>query len=323
MAINNLGYRSWSGQRSASLMRWSVITGTGVRRAWQSKWLRRMLLFAWLPAVWFGGGFFMWEQSLLYPEWRDGLMLFLRNMPQAGGLIGALDGYNPEHPEDARHAVWAWLLLSFFRYPQGFLMVLVVGLIAPALISQDIRSRAFLLYFSRPLTRREYILGKSATVWAYLLMITTVPALGLYLLGVLLSPDLSVVWATWDLPLRILAASAVLVIPTASLALCLSSMTQETRYAGFGWFAIWILGWFTYFIMTTVEMIASQQSQLADGTIKGWSYLSLYHTLGNVESWVFGFTALSDVALSAAILLLLTVVSNVVLLQRITAPMRV
>jgi ABC-type transport system involved in multi-copper enzyme maturation permease subunit len=281
-----------------------------------------MLLFAWLPAVWFGVGFFMWEQSLLYPEWRDGLSLFLRRMPRIDSLMQAMEGYETGNPQEARHAVWAWLLLSFFRYPQGLLMVLVVGLIAPSLISQDIRSRAFLLYFSRPLTRREYILGKSATVWAYLLMISTVPALGLYFLGVLLSPNLDVVWETWDLPLRILVASAVLVIPTGSLALCISSMTQETRYAGFAWFAVWILGWFTYGTMTAADAFSSQQPPPAGGEITAWSYVSLYHTLGHVESWVFGFAEFSDISVFATMLLLLTMVSNYLLLQRITAPMR-
>ena len=130
-------------------------------------------------------------------------------------------------------------------------------------------------------------------------------------------------WATWDLPLRILAASVVLVIPTASLALCLSSMTQETRYAGFAWFAVWILGWFTYGIMNAVEAIGEPQPVPGSDAITGWSYVSLYHTLGHVESWVFGFADFSDIAWFAAILLLITIVSNAVLLQRVTAPMRI
>lgn len=321
MAVHNVGYRGWSGQRTAGWTRCGVITATGFRRAWQSKWLRRMLFFAWLPAVWFGIGFFIFEQSILYPSWRDGLRIFVEGMPRMGELSDILRNTNLDHPEAGRHLVWAWLLSSFFRYPQGLLMVLVVGLIAPPLISQDVRSRAFLLYFSRPLTRAEYVIGKSATVWAYLLLISTLPALLLYLLGILLSPDLSVIAATWDLPFRVMAASAVLMLPTASLALCFSSMTQETRYAGFAWFAVWILGWFTYGVMTSAEAFGNDRP-LERGD-PPWSHLSLYHTLGRVESWVFGFSDFRDVALSALILVVLTVVANLVLVRRISAPMRV
>jgi ABC-type transport system involved in multi-copper enzyme maturation permease subunit len=321
LAVHNLGYRGWSGHRRPDWTRFLIVTSAGVRRAWQSRWLRRMLLLAWLPAVWFGVGFFAWEQSLLNSQWRDALLLFVRDMPRSGPLADVLDNYDLREPAAARHAVWAWLLQSFFRYPQGLLMVLVIGLIAPPLISQDIRSRAFLLYFSRPLTRLEYILGKVATICVYLLLISTLPALALYVLGVLLSPQLSVVQATWDLPLRILAASAVLIVPTASLALCLSSLTQESRYAGFAWFTIWILGWFTYGVMVSVETLGARTP--ADAPPTHWSHVSLYHTLGRVQSWLFGFGQFRDIVVPGLILLVITAVSLVVLWQRVAAPMRV
>jgi ABC-type transport system involved in multi-copper enzyme maturation permease subunit len=321
MAMHDLGYRGWTGALAPGWTRWLVITQTGVRRAWQSRWLRRMLLFAWFPAIWFGLGFFLWEQSMVNAEWRGPLRAFLRNVPNDSPLAEVLGSVNWDQQDAARHTVWAWLLLTFFRNPQGLLMVLAVGLIAPALISQDVRSRAFLLYFSRPVSRREYVLGKLTTVWVYLLMIATLPAVSLYVLGVLLSPNFSVIQATWDLPLRIFAASAVLMIPTATLALCLSSLTQESRYAGFAWFAIWILGTFTYLIMSTAETFGSA-GKLPQVQAK-WSHLSLYHTLGRVQSWIFGFTEFSDVVLSGLILIAITIVSVVVLFRRVAAPMQV
>jgi hypothetical protein len=51
-------------------------------------------------------------------------------------------------------------------------------------------------------------------------------------------------------------------------------------------------------------------------------YLSLYHTLGHVQSWVFGFAKFRDVAVSAALLVVITIASNVFLLRRISSPMR-
>jgi ABC-type transport system involved in multi-copper enzyme maturation permease subunit len=299
-----------------------VIARIGIRRAWQSRWLRRMMLLAWLPAVWFGVGFFIWEQSVLYPEWSRGLKPFLREMPQVEQLLAILERH--EDPTLARHEIWAWLLQSFFRYPQGVIMVLVVGLIAPPLISQDVRSRALLLYFSRPLTQIEYLLGKMAAVWFYLILMATLPALILYVLGVFLSPTLDVVQATWDLPLRILGASAVLIIPTASLALCISSLTEESRYAGFAWFAIWILGWFTYGVLASVESFSDHVSGHASSEhVTGWSHLSLYHTLGQVQRWVFGFANFRASQTSAALLVVITLVSLAITMRRIAAPMRV
>jgi hypothetical protein len=318
MAVHDLGYRGWSGRLVSPGTRWTVIAGTGVRLAWQSRWLRRMLFFAWLPALWFALGFFIFEQSTLRPEWRDAMTPFLLATPSTARPI--VDAMRADDSSTARHLVWGWLLHSFFRYPQGVIMVLVVGLIGPPLVSQDIRSRAFLLYFSRPLTSGEYMLGKLATIWFYLATIATTPALSLYVLGVLLSPNLEVVQATWDLPLRILAASAVLMIPTATLALCFSSLTQESRYASFAWFAVWIIGWFTYGLLVFAETVRNEGVFPADTT--KWSYFSLYHTLGRVQSWVFGFAEFDDTKISAAILVVVTVVSTLILLRRVSAPMR-
>lgn len=317
MAVHNLGYRPWRGQRAAGWQRWMVIAATGIRRAWQSTWLRRMVFVAWLPALWFAMGFFVWEQSLIDPQWRRGLETFVLQLPQDGSFSELLTEAISDDPEQARHTVWSGMLLSFFRYPQGVLMVLVVGIIAPPLISQDVRSRAFLLYFSRPTTRAEYVFGKSATLWFYLAMIATAPALSLYALGILLSPEISVVAATWDLPLRILASSTVLMIPTAALALCISSWTEESRYAAFGWFTACTLGWFTYGMMSSVE--ASQG--VADPGAR-WAALSLYHALGAVQSWIFGFTDFDEAKTEAFVLVVLTVVSLTLLSRRVNAPMR-
>ena len=320
MTVHDLGYRGWSGRLAPRFARPLVIANTGVRRAWQSRWLRRMLFFAWLPTLWFGLGFFIWEQSLLNDNWQGAVRQFLRGVPETSQLRAVVQDFDAADPAAARHGVWAWLLQSFFRNPQGVSMVLVVGLIAPSLISQDIRSRAFLLYFSRPLARSEYILGKFMTVWFYLMMITALPALSLYVLGILLSPQLDVVQATWDLPFRILAASAVLMIPTASLALCLSSLTQESRYAGFAWFTIWILGWFTYAAKMITAQVASGESTPVEAG--WWLHFSLYHTLGQVQNWIFGFADFQDVEIAAGILIVVTAVSLIILFNRVSAPMR-
>jgi ABC-2 type transport system permease protein len=349
--VHQLGYRTWSGRLESGWTRWLVISEAGIRRAWQSQWLKRTLFFAWVPAFWFALGFFFWEQAAQYEEWQPIVSQFLRGLPPDPVFDEVKESFQTGDLSSSRHTVWAWLLQTFFRYSQAVLMVLLIGLIAPPLISQDIRSRAFLLYFSRPLNRTEYLLGKLGSLWAFLALISAVPAIALYLIGVVLSPSLDVVWATWDLPIRIIGATVVLVLPTSALALCLSSMTQESRYAGFAWFAIWILGWFTYLSAQTAETIrAAQQTGVeaaqAQAEFPGmgpprrgrgpfrqrraavvpqsaWTNLSLYHTSGKVQSWVFGFAQLKDVYLSMIILSGLTIVSFAVLYYRISAPMRV
>ena len=318
MPINDLGYRPTKSGLESAAARWLVIADTGVRLAWKSQWLKRMLVLAWLPAAYLGFSIFLFEQSLA------GDAMATRNaieqLPNENEILADLSDMS--EPEQ-RHHVWALILLTLFRYPQGVLMVMLVGLLAPSLIARDLRSRAYLLYFSRPIDRLSYVLGKSAIVWVYVALATTLPALALYVVGVSLSPELSIVFDTWDLPIRILASSICLIIPTTLLALCFSSLTTESRYAAFAWFAVWALGWVAYLTLTIMEANRSG-SQLDASIVNKWTNVSLYHSLGQIQSFIFGVdpdasNLLGPVALWVAI----TVVSFLVLSRRVTAPLRV
>ena len=217
--------------------RFWVIAQTGIRLAWRNAWLRRLLFFAWLPAIYMAGLLFLYEQLRAQIEAR--IPVYTR-LPWLEGVPITGD----------RHQVWACLMWIFFRYIQLFPILLLVGQIAPPLVARDVRTKAFLLYFSRPLARFEYVLGKMVVVWGYLVMISALPAIALYVVGVLLSPEWKVVLSTWDLPLRSVAVSAVLIFPMTAVALAFSSLTSETRYATFAWFAFWAVGWATYWILT-------------------------------------------------------------------------
>jgi ABC-2 type transport system permease protein len=245
------------------------------------------LVLTWLPAVAAAAGFFLYEQSITQPELRRGLADFTRIV----GQDRAIRDLVMEEPEAARHQVWSILLLAFFRYPQALVMALIVGLIAPRLIAYDVRTRAYLLLFSRPIGVNEYVLGKLCVVWFYLAIITTVPALVLYLIGVFLSPDLGVVSQTWDLPLRVLAASVWLIVPTSLVALAFSSLTIDSRYAAFAWFAMWVLGWAAYSILTLVQISVQggpMRRRRWSADAAHWEFLSPYHILGRVQQWCFG-----------------------------------
>ena len=230
-----------------------------------------------------------------------------------------------------RHTIWSWLLMTFFRYPQGTLILFLLGYIAPGLISRDLRSRAYLLYFSRPIGRLEYIAGKMSTVICYIVMCSTIPALGLFVFSVMLSPDATAFLNTWDIIFRILAASLVLAIPLSSLVLMFSSLTHESRFATFAWFAVWALGEGAYWIIVSIK--ANQMAYAAGGEVSpadvmnsdmvnNWSFLSLHTTLGRVQSWVFGFETIDQVWPALLVLVFITVFSLVVLFRRVSAPIR-
>lgn len=324
MPIHNLGYREWKGELQSSSTRWLVVAGIGIRRAWQSAWLRRMMFFAWVPGVVMGFMIFVYEQSAKQGGEVQDIM-------SAGAMALAtyespetifkrirqerlLTGSRPSLGEE-RHIFWSSLLLIMFRRSQPLLLIPIVAVIAPPMISQDFRSRAFLLYFSRPLTKVQYIAGKAATISLFLMFVTMFPALLLYFVGVLLSPDISVLYATWDLPLRVILASLMIVIPCTALSLMLSSLTTESRYASFAWFAVWIFGHLTYVVIRSV-------ASPGDSSIV--QSLSLYETFNDLSSWILDpKLGVTHMETRFILLAVLTAVCSAVLYRRVSAPMEV
>lgn len=282
MPLHDVGYRPWQGERLGAGSAIGVIALTGIRLAWTSRWLRRMVFFAWSPALVFATSFFAFEQAI-----DEGRLATMRDAAQAGrnldgvGMLGTVladtlgrspgnvagtravrpPGGKPIDPKvdiaDTRRIVWSRLLLAFMRVPQAVLLAIVIGLVAPALVSRDLRAKAWLVYFTRPVGRLEYILGKAAILGALVAAITVLPALSLWLMGVLVSPSVWVAVDTWDLPLKAVAASLVLAVPMVLLALAYSAVTAESRIASFAWFATWAACWIAHSTLTTADMIAA------------------------------------------------------------------
>jgi hypothetical protein len=280
----DLGYRKWEGERTPRALRWLVVTITSALMIWRGYWLRTILALSLSPIIFTVIGFFFFEQGLQDPEAR----MWVSQVIGRQFRMRELGANLMTNPENARHEVWSLFLLTFFKQSQVYGMVVVLGLTAPRLISYDLRSRAYLLYLSRPLSPAEYLLGKASVLWFLLLAIATAPALCVYFFGVLISPTWTVVLDTWDLPLRILAATAALALPTSALAIFYSSMTTESRFAGFAWFATWIVGWVTYSVLTSVSAFGEPNSDLLPDQLHKWEMVSPYHTLGQVQSIIFG-----------------------------------
>ena len=363
MPIHNLGYRPWKEKLTPPLTRWRSISGSGIRLAQKSFWVKRVVFAAWLPVLYWGMGFFFVGQAMegkldlsngrsrsaieqifdegerqlhkinpkLAPAVNRKMVAIalrrqFRKVPNVEQLASALESGDETL---ARNRIWCWLLMTFFRYPQGILILFLVGAIAPALIARDIRSKAFLLYFSRPIGKLDYLVGKFFIPATFIMLVSTLPAMALYIFAILMSPDLSVFWSTWDVPLRILAGTVVLVLPTVSLALMLSSLTQETRFASFGWFAFFALGhgaWLAIVFSTALKKgmaMPLDPAVMEDPEVKRWGLLSLYNNIGDVQSWVFGFSSWQEVMPSMIVLLVISAVSLAIMYRQISSPLRV
>jgi ABC-type transport system involved in multi-copper enzyme maturation permease subunit len=153
-------------------------------------------------------------------------------------------------PASFRPMVWSTLVYFFLRYTQLFWVMIVVALVGPKLVSQDLQSRSLALYFAKPLTRFDYVLGKLAVVGFWVAMVTLVPTLVLYALSILFSPSAETLAQTITVVPRVITYSLLLVIGTGAPMLALSSLTPNARFLGFLWAGVWVMTHVASFILS-------------------------------------------------------------------------
>jgi ABC-2 type transport system permease protein len=122
---------------------------------------------------------------------------------------------------------------EFLNQQIGFTILLsIFG--GAGLVANDLRTGAILVYLSRPLTRRDYVLGKLGVLLALNLGVTLVPGLLLYAVGLGLAPEQYLkLDLAWIAP-AIVAHACAVSLAVSLLALAISSLSRSARVAGLG-----------------------------------------------------------------------------------------
>lgn len=132
---------------------------------------------------------------------------------------------------------------SFFQELYGDMELWIILLAAVAgsgLIADDFKDKSLVLYFSR-ISKKGYLLGKFGVLSSVLSSVVFLPGLLLFLIALISSSES---WSKlldhfWILG-AIVAMSFLIIVLLSSVAMALSSMTVDKRYAGAGIFIIFI-----------------------------------------------------------------------------------
>jgi ABC-2 type transport system permease protein len=230
MPIFDQGYQHWSGALTGHAWRWLAITRRGVQVGKSGRPLRIVLILAWLPAIALALVLCLW--GLL--ERQSDLIESLKPMFQQ--FLGA---EMLTDPREFRVEFWT-LAYHFFLGTETMFAMLLVFIVGPTLISQDLRYNALPLYFSRPLRRIDYFLGKLGVIVAFLGMVIIVPSVMAYALGLLFSLDLTIIRDTFGILLASVVYGLVLAVSAGTLMLALSCLSRNSRYVALFWLAVWI-----------------------------------------------------------------------------------
>jgi ABC-2 type transport system permease protein len=123
----------------------------------------------------------------------------------------------------------------------GVLAILFVAIVAPELVSRDLRSGVLPLYFTRALSPRDYAMAKLLALISAVWLLLGVPQLVMFLGGAFDSGGIKGAWDEFvDLVPGLLYAG-VHAIVFASLALLISSLTGKRAFAAGGVVAVFLM----------------------------------------------------------------------------------
>jgi ABC-type transport system involved in multi-copper enzyme maturation permease subunit len=197
MPIHDQSYRHYGGGKAAPGRSWTVIASAGMRTFIRKRAFMGLLLFALSPFV--VRAVQMWISS---------------NYPQASMLAPTAETFRQ------------------FLEQQDFFVFVITVYVGAGLIANDRRANALQIYLSKPLMRSEYIAGKLAVLFGFLLLVTFVPAMLLLMLKVIFDGNFTFLKSNLFLVPAITTASLLQVSLAAFTMLALSSLSKSARYVG-------------------------------------------------------------------------------------------
>jgi ABC-type transport system involved in multi-copper enzyme maturation permease subunit len=204
--IREKGYAHWDGALAERRHSWWPITRTGIQLAFKKKSFRFLFAGAFLPAFVALGGLYVSERLEDF-KW----------LVQSNRTLLNID------PNYFRNFLTSNFLL--------FSVILVLVFAAAGLIADDLRHNSLQLYFSRPLGKKDYLLGKMSVIAFFVLVLTALPWLLLFVFKLIFAGSFKFLLDYPWLPLSILGYSALLTVFFAFYVLLLSSLSKNTRYA--------------------------------------------------------------------------------------------
>lgn len=214
MPIYDQGYRRYEARAPLHQIRFWPITREALRMILLKRAFLGLLAIAFLP--------FIVRAIQIYVVAR---------FPDAGRVL-PVDGrlFGDFLNQQAGFNLWG------VAVPGATVLLSIFG--ASGLIANDLRTGAILVYLSRPLTRRDYVLGKLCVPLALNLAVTLVPALALYGVALTLAPDQFLQWELAWIGPAIVAHAVGISLVISLLALAVSALSRSARMAGLGFFGL-------------------------------------------------------------------------------------
>ncbi len=195
MPIHDQGYRRYLGGRAALGQAWRVMTRAGVMSLVTKRVFLGLMLFAW-----------------------------------TGFVVRAVQIYVSATFTQASFLAPKGETFREFLDQQGVFVFFVTIYVGAGLIANDRRANALQLYLSKPMTSAEYIAGKLAILFLFLVAVTFLPAMALLVTQALFAGNLTFIRNNIYLLPAITLYSLAQVLLAATTMLALSALSKSSRF---------------------------------------------------------------------------------------------
>jgi len=282
MSIKEKGYSHWNGEFKQGGLSWLPIVRWGIRLTFRKKFFKLLFFISLIPAIVFLVGIYISERL-------DDFRFMIRESTDFVQI-------NP-----------AYFKIYFTNDFLLFMMVMILVFCGAGLIADDLRHNALQLYFSRPLKKKDYFLGKVSVITFFLFLITLVPGIILFLMKLIFSGSFRFFASYPWLPVSIIIYSVFVTGFFSFYTLFLSSISKNRRYV-----AIFIFGLYIFSDILFGIFYGIFRSQY-------FGLLSIKSNIQQVGAAIFNQRTPYDFSwiLSLAVLLLFCLLSAVVLNKRV------
>jgi len=205
MTIKEKGYTHWDGEFKDGKFPWWPITRFGIKLTFKKKFFKFFFFMTLVPAVVYLVGIYISERledfSFMVRESKEFLQI------------------NP-----------AYFKSYFTNEGLLFMIVIVLVFAGAGLISDDLKYNSLQLYFSRPLKKKDYFIGKAAVIVFFLFIVTLIPGLVFIIMKIVFSGSFKFFTSYPWLILSVIAYSIFVTVFFAFYSLFLSSIGKNRRY---------------------------------------------------------------------------------------------
>ncbi len=163
-----------------------------------------------------------------------------------------------------------------FMFAQGTVTMLLLGLAGEMLVGNDFRHGGLVYYLSRRLGRRHYLTGKLLASLTLVGLITTLPALILFVQYGLLTKSFDYFWDNWSIVFGILGYGLCMGISLSLVLFALAAWLQRTVPLLMAWAGLFLF----------LPVVGALLREIHDD--RRWYLLNLWRNIRLLGTWCFG-----------------------------------